>query len=176
MEGAGANYLFALATLAMTFAGFCAIVIVLRQAIGKGLSGFHVLLTSLYLEAGLGTTAFCAASAGIVRRSSACSLANVERINHSCHPPLRLDLSKAPSCQDFGQTALASLASDRDRIGDRDRGAVGQCAGRPLRAGYGPCRSGRDMDPWMRGGHLCFGPRRILGTPVQPAARPLTAE
>jgi hypothetical protein len=41
MEGAGANYLFALATLAMTFAGFCAIVIVLRQAIGKGLSGFH---------------------------------------------------------------------------------------------------------------------------------------
>jgi hypothetical protein len=59
MEGAGANYLYALATLAMTFAGFCAIVIVLRQAIGKGLSGFHVLLTSLYLEAGLGTTAFC---------------------------------------------------------------------------------------------------------------------
>ena len=59
MEGAGANYLFALAALAMTFSGFCAIVIVLRQAIGKGLSGFHVLLTSLYLEAGLGTTAFC---------------------------------------------------------------------------------------------------------------------
>jgi hypothetical protein len=60
MEGAGAaNYLFALAALAMTFAGFCAIVIVLRQAIGEGLSGFHVLLTSLYLEAGLGTTAFC---------------------------------------------------------------------------------------------------------------------
>ena len=59
MEGAGANYLYALATLAMTFAGFCAIVIVLRQAIGKGLSGFHVLLTSVYLEAGLATTAFC---------------------------------------------------------------------------------------------------------------------
>jgi hypothetical protein len=38
---------------------FCAIVIVLRQAIGKGLSGFHALRTSLYLEAGLGTTAFC---------------------------------------------------------------------------------------------------------------------
>jgi hypothetical protein len=43
----------------MTFAGFCAIVIVLRQAIGEGLSGFHVLLTSVYLEAGLATTAFC---------------------------------------------------------------------------------------------------------------------
>ena len=59
MEAPGATYLYALATLAMTFAGFCAIVIVLRQAIGKGLSGFHVVLTSLYLEAGLGTTAFC---------------------------------------------------------------------------------------------------------------------
>jgi hypothetical protein len=59
MEGAGATYLYALATLAMTFAGFCAIVIVLRQAVGKELSGFHVVLTSLYLEAGLGTTAFC---------------------------------------------------------------------------------------------------------------------
>jgi hypothetical protein len=45
MEGAGANYLYALATLAMTFAGFCAIVIVLRQAIGEGLLGFHVLMT-----------------------------------------------------------------------------------------------------------------------------------
>jgi hypothetical protein len=59
MEAPGATYLYALATLAMTFAGFCAIVIVLRQAIGKELSGFHVVLTSLYLEAGLATTAFC---------------------------------------------------------------------------------------------------------------------
>jgi hypothetical protein len=41
MESAGVTYLYALATVAMTFAGFCAIVIVLRQAIGKGLSGFH---------------------------------------------------------------------------------------------------------------------------------------
>ena len=59
MEAPGTTYLYTLATLAMTFAGFCAIVIVLRQAIGEKLSGFHVVLTKLYLEAGLGTTAFC---------------------------------------------------------------------------------------------------------------------
>jgi hypothetical protein len=133
MEGAGANYLFALATLAMTLAGFCAIVIVLRQSIGQGLSGFHVLrIADQPLSRG-GTwhdrVLYAAASAGIVRRSSACSLANVERNNYSGHPPLRLDLSKAPSRQDFGQTPFASLASNRDRIGDRDRGAVGECVG-----------------------------------------------
>jgi hypothetical protein len=59
MEAPGATYLYALATLAMTFVGFCAIVIVLRQTIGKELSGFHVLLTRLYIEAGFATTAFC---------------------------------------------------------------------------------------------------------------------
>ena len=59
MEAPGATYLYTLATLAMTFAGFCAIVIVLRQTMGRELSGFHVLLTRLYIEAGLATTAFC---------------------------------------------------------------------------------------------------------------------
>lgn len=59
MEAPGTTYLYTLATLAMTFAGFCAIVIVLRQAIGEKLSGFHVVLTKLYLEAGLGAAAFC---------------------------------------------------------------------------------------------------------------------
>ena len=59
MEALGTTYLYTLATLSMTFAGFCAIVIVLRQAIGEKLSGFHVVLTKLYLEAGLGATAFC---------------------------------------------------------------------------------------------------------------------
>jgi hypothetical protein len=59
MEAPGTTYLYTLATISMTFAGFCAIVIVLRQAIGEKLSGFHVVLTKLYLEAGLGATAFC---------------------------------------------------------------------------------------------------------------------
>ena len=59
MELPGSAYLYTLATLAMTFAGFCAIVIVLRQTIGKGLSGFDIVLTRLYLESGLFAAAFC---------------------------------------------------------------------------------------------------------------------
>jgi hypothetical protein len=59
MELQGSAYLFTLATLAMTFAGFCAIVIVLRQTIGKDVSGFHMVLTRLYLESGLFSVAFC---------------------------------------------------------------------------------------------------------------------
>jgi len=59
MELPGSAYLYTLATLAMTFAGFCAIVIVLRQTTGKYVSGFHLVLTRLYLEAGLFSAAFC---------------------------------------------------------------------------------------------------------------------
>jgi hypothetical protein len=59
MELPGSTYLYTLATLAMTFAGFCAIVIVLRQTTGKDVSGFHVVLTRLYLESGLFSAAFC---------------------------------------------------------------------------------------------------------------------
>lgn len=59
MELPGSAYLYTLATLAMTFAGFCAIVIVLRQTTGKAISGFHLVLTRLYLESGLFSAAFC---------------------------------------------------------------------------------------------------------------------
>jgi hypothetical protein len=59
MELPGSAYLYTLATLAMTFAGFCAIVIVLRQTTGKYVSSFHLVLTRLYLEAGLFSAAFC---------------------------------------------------------------------------------------------------------------------
>lgn len=59
MELVGSAYLYTLATLAMTFAGFCAIVIVVRQTAGKELLGFHLVLTRLYLESGLFSAAFC---------------------------------------------------------------------------------------------------------------------
>ena len=59
MELLGSAYLYTLATLAMTFSGFCAIVIVLRQTTGQHLSGFHLVLTRLYLEAGLFSAEFC---------------------------------------------------------------------------------------------------------------------
>ena len=59
MELPGSAYLYTLATLATTFAGFCAIVIALRQTTGKAISGFHIVLTRLYLESGLFSAAFC---------------------------------------------------------------------------------------------------------------------
>src|SRR5215469_6854063 len=59
MELPGSAYLYTLATLAMTFAGFCAIAIVLRQTTGKDISGFHIVLTRIYLESGLFSAAFC---------------------------------------------------------------------------------------------------------------------
>jgi hypothetical protein len=59
MELPGSAYLYTLATLSMTFAGFCAIVIVLRQTIGREISGFHVVLMRLYLESGLWAAGFC---------------------------------------------------------------------------------------------------------------------
>ena len=59
MELPGSAYLYTLASLSMTFAGFCAIVIVLRQTTGKDVSGFHIVLTRLYLESGLFSAAFC---------------------------------------------------------------------------------------------------------------------
>src|SRR5215470_12459262 len=58
MELPGAPYLYTLATLSMTFVGFCAIVIVLRQTIGKEMSGWHVVLTRLYIETGFWAAAF----------------------------------------------------------------------------------------------------------------------
>ena len=86
MELQGSAYLYTLATLAMTFAGFCAIVIVLRQTTGKHISGFHVVLTRLYLEAGLFAAAFsmlppllalCGLTAPSVWRSSSAVIAIV---------------------------------------------------------------------------------------------------
>ena len=59
MELPGSTYLYTLATLSVTFAGFCGIVIVLRQTAGKELSGWHLVLTRLYIEAGFWAAAFC---------------------------------------------------------------------------------------------------------------------
>jgi hypothetical protein len=58
MELPGAGCFYALAALAMAFAGFTSIVVVLRQGIGKPLSPLHVLFTSVYIELGLMASAF----------------------------------------------------------------------------------------------------------------------
>jgi hypothetical protein len=58
MDLPGAAYLYALAALAMTFAGFSAVAIVLRQTLGRRLSPFHLMITRLYIEAGFWAAAF----------------------------------------------------------------------------------------------------------------------
>jgi hypothetical protein len=58
MDLPGSAYLYTLATLSMTFVGFCAIAIVLRQSIGAEMSGWHIVLTRLYIESGLWAAAF----------------------------------------------------------------------------------------------------------------------
>jgi hypothetical protein len=59
MELPGSVYLYTLATLSMTFAGFSAVVIVLCQTIGREISGFHIVLMRLYIEAGFWAAGFC---------------------------------------------------------------------------------------------------------------------
>src|ERR1700692_2026043 len=58
MELSGAGGFYTLAELAMAFAGFTAIVVVLRQSAGKALSQLHVLFTSVYVELGLMASTF----------------------------------------------------------------------------------------------------------------------
>jgi hypothetical protein len=66
--------LYTLATLSMTFAGFSAVVIVLCQTIGREISGFHVVLMRLYIEAGLWAAGFC-----MLRRTNCQSLQSGEQ-------------------------------------------------------------------------------------------------
>jgi hypothetical protein len=58
MELPGSGYLYTLATLAMTFVGFCAIVLVFRQSMGAQSSKFHRYASHVYLELGLTSAAF----------------------------------------------------------------------------------------------------------------------
>jgi hydrogenase-4 membrane subunit HyfE len=58
MELPGSGCFYALAALAMAFAGFTSIVVVLRQGTGKPLSPLHTLFTRVYIELGLIASAF----------------------------------------------------------------------------------------------------------------------
>ena len=52
MELPGTTYLYTLATLAVTFVGFSALVILLRQAFGGGLSKLEILITRIFIQLG----------------------------------------------------------------------------------------------------------------------------
>ncbi len=58
MELAGSGYLYTLATLAMTFVGFCAIVLIFRQSMGAESSKFHRYASHVYIELGFASAAF----------------------------------------------------------------------------------------------------------------------
>ena len=140
MEAPGTTYLYTLATLSMTFAGFCAIVIVLRQAIGEKLSGFHVVLTKLYLEAGLGATAFCMlppmlASCGVpssvVWRTSSGAIAAAIIFYGGTYPKRRqLKTSDPLPLRRWLAIAVGSVAVIL--------GLLGNLAGVPFEPGVGP--------------------------------------
>jgi hypothetical protein len=105
----------------MILAGFCAIVIVLRQTAGKGISGFHVVLTRLYLESGLFSAAFCM----LPPLLALCGLAEttVWRVSSAITAGadlLRGDLSNA-SRGVAAEHALDSLDARRRRLGQQCR-------------------------------------------------------
>ena len=56
MEIPGAGYFYALAQVGITFSGFAALLIVLRQARGSGLSRFHLWVAQSYVKSGLITS------------------------------------------------------------------------------------------------------------------------
>ncbi len=58
MELPASGYFYVLATLAMAFVGFSAIVAVLHQSTGKPLTRFQILITSVFVELGLMATGF----------------------------------------------------------------------------------------------------------------------
>lgn len=53
MELPSAGFFYAMATVGMTFAGFTAIVVTLRQGTGDPLSPLHILFTRFFIECGL---------------------------------------------------------------------------------------------------------------------------
>jgi hypothetical protein len=137
MELPGSAYPYTLATLAMTFAGFCAIVIVLRQTTGKYVSGFHLVLTRLYLEAGLFSAAFCMlppllALCGLaettVWRVSSAIIATVLLCFGAIYPMRRASSYRGPGAE-------RPLDANRHRLNAR---RLSNAAGFPYRPTIGP--------------------------------------
>jgi hypothetical protein len=140
LELPGSAYLYTLATLSMTFVGFCAIVIVLRQTAGKELSGWHVVLTRLFVESGFWAAAFCmlapllmlcGLSPPSVWRASSLAIALV-MITYGVTYPKRRRLMMTeplPSRRWFAIAAVSTLVI---------AGLVGNAVGVPYEPGIAP--------------------------------------
>jgi len=57
MELQGATYLFTLAALSVTFVGFSALVIIIRQTLGGEMSRLEILITRIFIQLGFMVTA-----------------------------------------------------------------------------------------------------------------------
>jgi hypothetical protein len=57
MELQGATYLFTLASLSVTFVGFSALVIIIRQTLGGQMSPLEILITRIFIQLGFMVTA-----------------------------------------------------------------------------------------------------------------------
>jgi hypothetical protein len=57
MELQGATYLFTLAALSVTFVGFSALVIIIRQTLGGQMSQLEILITRIFIQLGFMVTA-----------------------------------------------------------------------------------------------------------------------
>lgn len=55
----GSDYLLRLASLALAFVGFTAIIVALRRAVGGELNDLHRVVARYFIETGLAITAFC---------------------------------------------------------------------------------------------------------------------
>jgi hypothetical protein len=140
MELSGSGYLYTLATLAMTFAGFCAIVIVLRQSIGKEIAGFHVVLTRLYLEAGLWAAAFAMLPALLaicgLPHETACQASSaiiaIVMVTYGATYPAR---RRAMMVEPLPRARWMSVAGMSAFV---IAGLVGNAVGVPIKPGVGP--------------------------------------
>jgi hypothetical protein len=85
MELPGSGCFYALAALAMAFAGFTSIVVVLRQGTGKPLSPLHTLFTPSLYRIGIDGVGIrhVGACPGALRHARSLDMANIQR-NHDC--------------------------------------------------------------------------------------------
>ena len=145
---------------------------------GRELSGFHVLLTRLYIEAELATTAFCMlppllAWSGVplpaVWRASSATIVTAMLLNGWAYPRRRRvkTLDRLP-LRRWLAIAIGSIAVTL--------GLLANIAGFPYRAWGRPHCHRRDLDTWVRGCDFYLGPRCILGTAVRSQVGSVTTD
>jgi hypothetical protein len=163
MELPGTAYLFTLATLSMTFVGFCAIVIVFRQTIKGGVRLACRANATLYRDRILGCRIQHAAPvAGFVRLAACRGLAHLQHCHRSGDGELRRSVPKATPSNYCPAGAASAMVANRYRLLARYRRSVGQCRGSAVWNRSGAGRDCRNVDACLRGGHFPPSPDSLL--------------